>query len=74
MRSGLPAQHTVRLERGGAIGGYVRDERGQPLAGVKVLPWGSGAAAYHYDPGNSRERQCPWSDHKIHLLVSGLEK
>lgn len=55
VRGSLPAEYTFRLEQGGAIGGYVHDERGKPLAGVKVVPWGSGAAAYRYDQLSSRE-------------------
>lgn len=30
--------HTVRLRRAESIGGIVRDERGQPIAGARVLP------------------------------------
>jgi hypothetical protein len=57
VRGALPAEYTFRLEHGNAIGGYVHDERGKPVAGVKVVPWGNGAAAYRYDQGNSRERE-----------------
>ena len=34
IRASLPTEYTFRLERGGAIGGIVRDEQGNPLAGV----------------------------------------
>lgn len=37
----LPSEATVRLEAGAVIGGVVRDERGAPLAGVRVLLSGS---------------------------------
>ena len=32
----IPADYTIKLERGGAISGTLRDEAGQPLAGVPV--------------------------------------
>lgn len=55
VRSALPAEYTVRLERGATIGGFVRDERGQSVAGVKVVPWGNGASVYSFSPGSARE-------------------
>ena len=33
----VPPEHTVRLERGGSIGGVLRDAAGQPVAGVRVM-------------------------------------
>lgn len=39
--AGLPQESTIALERGIAIGGLVQDERGQPLAGVRVAASGS---------------------------------
>lgn len=46
VRAILPAEYTFRLERGGTVGGIVRDEQGKPLAGVRVALWGNGAGAY----------------------------
>lgn len=36
-QSPLPAEYVLRLEKGTAIGGQVRDEEGQPIAGAIVL-------------------------------------
>lgn len=56
IRGSLPAEYTFRLERGMTIGGVVQDERGQPVAGSAVVPWGMGAGAYDYSGGvNARE-------------------
>ena len=32
----MPAEYTMKLERGGTVGGVVVDEAGQPIAGAKV--------------------------------------
>jgi len=57
VRSVLPSEHTFRLERGGTIGGFVRDERGKPVEGVTVAPWGNGAASYRYDASQPKARE-----------------
>jgi len=57
VRGALPAEYTFRLERGGVIGGVVRDERGKPMAGVKVLPWGNGRAAYRQNSSSANVRE-----------------
>lgn len=55
IRGALPAEYTFRLERGVTIGGVVKDERGQPVAGITVVPWGTGAGAFNY--GNDRRER-----------------
>src|SRR6266542_412653 len=55
VRGALPEEYTFRLEHGVSIGGYARDERGQALAGLKVVPWGNGAGAYNYNPSAAME-------------------
>src|SRR4051794_1460048 len=35
----LPTEYTFRLQRGTTVGGFVRDEAGQPVAGARVIPW-----------------------------------
>jgi protocatechuate 3,4-dioxygenase beta subunit len=57
IRGALPAEYTFQLARGVSIGGYVRDERGQPLAGLKVVPWGNGAGAYRYNQTDATARE-----------------
>ena len=37
--SNPPSEQTFRLTRGEAIGGVVRDEQGEPIAGAKVSVW-----------------------------------
>lgn len=37
----IPKQYTVKLQRGGAFGGIVRDETGNPISGVRVEIKGS---------------------------------
>ncbi len=39
LKDGLIPPYTFRLTRGTAIGLYVHDEQGKPIAGVKVVPW-----------------------------------
>lgn len=52
----VPAEHTVRMERWQTIGGFVKDERGQPIEGIRIVASGTGAAAYSYaDDGAARE-------------------
>ncbi len=41
-RPGMPAEITVRLEKGLAIGGVVQEEAGAPAAGVRVRVFGTG--------------------------------
>ncbi|HNQ72859.1 MAG TPA: M56 family metallopeptidase [Verrucomicrobiota bacterium] len=41
VHAGLPEAVTIKLERGTSIGGTVRDQRGAPLAGIRVLLFGS---------------------------------
>ena len=36
----VPPQYTMNLAKGVGIGGFVRDEKGQGVAGLKVLAWG----------------------------------
>ena len=36
----VPPQSTMNLTKGVGIGGFVRDEKGQGVAGLKVLAWG----------------------------------
>lgn len=70
IRGAVPAEHTVRMERGVTIGGVVKDERGQPLAGVAVVPWGTGAAAYDYSGGvNVREYSSLNRDDKMGVVT-----
>jgi thiol-disulfide isomerase/thioredoxin len=38
----VPGEYTVQLRKGVAVGGFVRDEKGQAIAGGKVLVWGYG--------------------------------
>jgi hypothetical protein len=42
----LPGEYTVKLERGHTVGGLVVDERGKPVAGVRVEVFGSGYRGY----------------------------
>ena len=35
---GIPAAYTLTFDRGTPIGGVVRDEKGQPIAGARVFP------------------------------------
>ena len=42
----VPAEYTMRLTKGMSIGGFVRDEKGQPVAGTKVIVWGNSANLY----------------------------
>lgn len=50
---GLPSEFTLKMERGIPIGGTVLDDRGQPLAGVRVLLSGSGYRGFTMG-GNER--------------------
>jgi thiol-disulfide isomerase/thioredoxin len=38
----VPAQYIMNLSKGTTVGGFVRDEKGQGLAGAKVMVWGYG--------------------------------
>ncbi|MBK7998470.1 MAG: hypothetical protein IPK15_07080 [Verrucomicrobia bacterium] len=57
IRGSLPSEYTVRLDRGLTIGGFVKDERGQPVAGILVVPWGTGAGAFNYNATETREQE-----------------
>lgn len=57
VRGALPTEYTFRLEHGGVIGGFVRDEQGKPMPGVKVLPWGNGSAAYRQNSAAANVRE-----------------
>lgn len=58
--AGMPESVTTKLERGHTIGGIVQDERGAPLAGVRVLLSGSG---YHgFTLGNHERRMHEYSE------------
>ena len=46
-RPSSPASYTFKLERGITVGGFIRDEKGQPIAGTLVVPWTDAS-----NPGN----------------------
>lgn len=58
--AGLPEAVTIKLERGTSIGGVVRDERGVPLAGVRVLL--SGSSYKGFTMGNTERRTHEYSE------------
>lgn len=53
----LPDSYTFRLEKGITIGGYVRDAQGRPLAGVNVIPWGSGYRGFSMGTGQQSHQE-----------------
>jgi len=56
----IPAEYTVRLEKGTVIGSVVKNESGEPIAGVKVpVTLGQPAAVLHVDP---RKNQRSFAD------------
>lgn len=57
VRPSLPESITVRLEHGLTAGGFVRDEHGTPLEGIRVRIFGS-----DYWPGLRHEYSEYWSD------------
>ena len=58
--AGLPEQVTIRLERGVAVGGVVEDDKGKPLADVRVLLSGSGYRGFTM--GNTERRTHEYSE------------
>jgi hypothetical protein len=42
----VPTEYTMRLTKGVSIGGFVRDEKGQAVAGTKVIVWGNSGNMY----------------------------
>jgi len=57
---GMPQEITLKLENGIPIGGVVQDERGQPLAGVRVLL--SGSDYRGFTMGNSERKTHEYSE------------
>ena len=53
----LPADYTIRLEKGIVIGGYVKDDHGQPVSGAKVVPWGSGYRGFSLGTGEQLHQE-----------------
>ena len=47
----LPDSYTFHLQKGITIGGFVRDEHGQPVAGASVIPWGFGYRGFSMGTG-----------------------
>jgi protocatechuate 3,4-dioxygenase beta subunit/thiol-disulfide isomerase/thioredoxin len=60
VHAGMPESVTIKLEPGHSIGGLVQDERGAPLAGVRVLLSGSGYCGFTM--GNDERRTHEYSD------------
>jgi beta-lactamase regulating signal transducer with metallopeptidase domain len=58
--AGMPAEVTIRMERGISVGGVVEDERGKPLAQVRVLLSGSGYRGFTM--GNTERRTHEYSE------------
>ena len=52
IRDLLPTTYTVRLDSRTTVGGVVRNVRGQPVAGAKVLVWGYAQNAVGTSPVN----------------------
>src|SRR4051812_5075451 len=46
----IPAEYTFHLKRGITLGGFVRDEAGQPVPGARVIPWGNDTRAFNSGP------------------------
>lgn len=55
----LPDQYIFRLKKGITIGGFVLDERGQPVAGATVIPWGSGYRGFSMGTGRQFHQEYP---------------
>ncbi len=53
----LPKEATIKLEKGIAIGGVVRDERGTPLPGVRVLLSASGYRGFTIGTGERKSHE-----------------
>ena len=53
----LPDGYTFKLKRGIAIGGFVHDEHGQPVAGATVIPWGSGYRGFSMGTGQQLHQE-----------------
>ncbi len=47
----LPDSYTFHLQKGITIGGFVRDDHGQPVAGAAVIPWGFGYRGFSMGTG-----------------------
>ncbi|HUR44239.1 MAG TPA: thioredoxin-like domain-containing protein [Candidatus Saccharimonadales bacterium] len=43
----MPAEYTFQLSHGVPIGGFLRNEAGQPIAGARVVPWGNDYRAFN---------------------------
>ena len=62
VRAVLQREYTFRLPRLGTIGGFVRDERGAPLVGIRVAPWGTGVGSAWSGVRNSDGRPREYSN------------
>lgn len=60
----VPASATIKLEKGTTVGGVVKDSRGAPLSGVKVLLHGSAYRGFSMGGAQQQSHEYPevWSD------------
>ncbi len=53
----LPENYTFHLTKGISVGGFVRDEHGQPIEGATVIPWGSGYRGFSVGTGQQSHQE-----------------
>lgn len=55
----IPSTATIKLQKGTTVGGWVRDARGAPLAGVKVLLQGSSYRGFTMGGSQQKSHEYP---------------